>query len=179
MRDRIGSADQIENSNSKSMPSHSISCLSSTTTNGMGLSSVTGFCLSQSKPVSSVTDVAVSTDKFDPINIEPSDLDLDAAWVAMQKQENRVLLHQASRWSLLRPGTTDQQRDEVQNANRIFFVDSLKRSYAKRSDTIVWSMMVFILTVIVLIPLRGLIEAPAFAAFVCLCWTAVHRVRRL
>jgi hypothetical protein len=177
MRDKINSADQSERS--KSLLTHSTFCSGSTTKDVMGHSGVTGYGLSQSEPISSITAVAVSTDTFGAINLQPSDLDSDAVWVAMQKQQSRALVHQASRWSLLRLGTTDQQRDEVQNANRIVFVDLLKKSYAKRSDTILWSMMVFILTVIILIPLRGFIEGPAFAAFVCLCWTAVHRVRRL
>jgi len=177
MRGKINSADQFERS--KSLVTHSISCSGSTTKDVMGHSSVAGHGLSPSEPVSSITAVVVSTDTFGAINLQPSDLDSDAVWVAMQRQQTRALVQHASRWSLLRLGTTDQQRDEVRNASRTVFLDLLKKSYAKRSDTILWSMMVFILTVIILIPLRGFIEGPAFAAFVCLCWTAVHRVRRL
>ena len=152
MRDRINSTDQIVTASSM-LPTSTLPP-SGRTEDVMGVSSVTDHGFSQGGNVLPITECAVSTNAFGAVTPELSDLDSDAVWVAMQKQQNQAMVHRASGWALFRPGTTDQQCDEIENANWRVFVDSLGKSYAKRSDTIVWSMIVFILAVIFLIPIR-------------------------
>ena len=178
MRDKINS-DRCETSSS--MLPHSNLPIDGITEDVMSLSSLTapGFSQSGKRNVSSITECAVSTSICGVVTPEPGDRDSDAVWVAMQKQQNQAIAYQASGWTLFRLGTTDPHRDGVAEADRKGFFDLLRKSYARRADTIVWSMIVFILAAIVLIPLLGFSMGPAFAALVSLCWTAVHRVRRL
>jgi len=137
-----------------------------------------GFPRGGGLDVSPTTECEASTSTCGVGNYEMS-LDSDSVWVAMLKHQNQTIASQTSCWQLFRLGATDLQRDEVEDANRRVFFESLRRSYAKRSDTIVWSMLVFIVAAIVLISVLGFGEGTVFAILVSLCWTAVHRVRRL
>jgi hypothetical protein len=112
--------------------------------------------------------------------LETSNLDSDDYWVGMMKREYRAAACPRSTWQLLQgAGKADSRCNEVAEANRKTFLELLRKSYAKRADTIIWSMIVFILATVVLIPFLGFLLGPVFAGLVSLCWSAVHRVRRL
>lgn len=147
----------------------------------MGVSSFAGLGFSPTKKPNktSISECEVSALTSGDRTLE-HDPDSDGFWVAMMKQEGQDAAQQESIW---RPfysvDTTDQRRNEIEEADRKGILDLLKKSYARRADTIVWSMIVFILAAVVLIPLLGFVIGPTFAALVGVCWAAVHRIRRL
>jgi hypothetical protein len=84
-----------------------------------------------------------------------------------------------SLWSVLRGARKkDPRQIEADEADWKTLLETLRRIYSKRADTVVCSMMVFILAVVALIPIIGPFKGPAFAAAVSLSWAIVHRVRR-
>jgi len=177
MEDRINSLDPIKTCSTCQHPMPPLD----RRTEDVGVAGLVGcdFLRGGTLNPSSITECEGNTSTLAVVTPEPDAIDSDAVWVAMLKHQNQALASQASGWQLFRLGATDHQRDEVENANRRVFLDSLQRSYAKRSDTIVWSMIVFILAATVLTSLLGVVKGATFAVFVSICWTAVHRVRRL
>jgi hypothetical protein len=178
MRDRIRSADQIETSVSP-LPRSTLT-QDSGAENVMVDSNLIHRYLSKSAApdVLSKSDCPVDTN-IHAVTPEPRGLDSDAGWVAMQKWQDQTLIHKVSGLPLFRLWKTDPHRDEVEEADWKGFLELLRKSYARRADTILWSMIVFIFAGIFLISVLGFLLGPTFAVLVALCWTAVHRVRRL
>jgi hypothetical protein len=148
----------------------------------MGICSPTGLKFTQPREPNDITN---SECEKDPTAVgrvlpEANDFASDAFWIAMMRQDERAAVCPKSIWrAFYGVDKSDQRRNEVAEADRKSFVQSLKKSYGRRADTVVWSMIVFILAAIVLIPLLGFPIGPTFSALVSLCWTVLHRVRRL
>jgi hypothetical protein len=148
----------------------------------MGASNITGLGFSQVPTVKDppISEFVGSTSAFGAVTPEPNDLDSDEIWVAMLKKQHQVATRQGSIWQLFHDvDKTDPRRDEVRDADWRGFLEFLRKSYAKRADTLFWSMIVFSLAAAILIPFLGFLVGPALACLVSLCWTVVHRVRRL
>ena len=148
----------------------------------MGVSGMTGLDSSQPRNLSNSTNAecTLSRSASRVATLQPNDLDSDDVWVAMMRQQQLPAVHQGPIRRLFHvDDKTDTLSDEIAVADWKNFLDVLRKSYARRTDTIVWSVVVFIAAAIALIPSLGFRFGPAFATLVSLCWTVVHWVRRL
>jgi hypothetical protein len=148
----------------------------------MGVSEVTRLDSSQPGNLhnSTNTECTLSRSASRVAPLQPNDLDSDVVWVAMMSLQQLPPAQQgAIRRFFHAPDKRDKLSDEIAEADWKSFLDVLRKSYAKRSDTFVWSVVVFILAAIALTPSLGFKFGPAFAMLVSLCWAVVHRARRL
>jgi len=111
---------------------------------------------------------------------ETSESDSDAYWIAMMRREYRPTGRSKTPWGVLQGSArADLRCDEMAEADRKAFLSFLRKSYAKRADTLIWSIMVLTIATFVLVPLLGFHFGLVVACLVGLCWSAVHWVRRL
>lgn len=104
--------------------------------------------------------------------------DSDDVWVALQRNANRRYLSSKEPFTLSTLGSDPLSRD-IRRADFKLLRQHLQKSYARRGDTWIWSLFVFTASALVLVASIGLDLGLLFALFTCLCWTVVHRVRRL
>jgi hypothetical protein len=67
---------------------------------------------------------------------------------------------------------------EHQEARRKMVLCTIQSSYSNRSDTVLWAFMIWAASAFALAPFQRFTVASAFAVFVALAWTTVHKVRR-
>lgn len=108
------------------------------------------------------------------------DLESNPVWIAILQRERDAAADHFSLWDILRGAKrSDPKRLEVEEADWRALLEALRRSYARRADTVIWSTIVFIIAAATLLPIIGFIWGPAYAALVSLSWAVVHRVRRI
>ena len=102
----------------------------------------------------------------------------DEEWVTLQKAVNDRYLS-SYKAVLLDHWDADQMSRDIRRADMTFLIKCLHRSYARRSDTWMWSLATFSLSSPILVAVTGLDLGIMFAMLTCLGWTVVHRVRTL
>jgi hypothetical protein len=148
----------------------------------MGVSGMTGLDSSQPRNLYNSTNAEciLSRSASRVATPQSNDPDSDVVWVAMMRQQHLPLVQQGPiRRFFHVPDKRDKLSDEIADADWKSFLDVLRMSYARRTDTFVWSVVVFILAAIALTPSLGFRFGPAFAILVSLCWAVVHWARRL
>lgn len=68
---------------------------------------------------------------------------------------------------------------ELREARKKMLIWALKGSYARKSDTLYWALLVCITIFVILSPIRGIQSAFLYALGSAALWTMVHRVRRI
>lgn len=111
---------------------------------------------------------------------EASDPECDAFWIEMVQDQSRRLLKQVAQQGILRRlEDSDPLRCEIRAAGRKNVMGAFRTSYASRKDTFTWSILIFVLATLILIPFLGFLGGSVFSIFVSSLWTALHLVRRV
>ncbi len=104
------------------------------------------------------------------------DFTSDAFWINLQRLHNERLLNGTSACSLL---GNDQKQHEVRKAEMKLVMDQVWRSYEDPKQMWIWSIIMFAIPALALVPVMGATYGIFFATFTVLFWSVVHRVRRL